>query len=136
MSDAEDVIAALIERAYDALAFEPGSEPDWGAFDSCFVEQAVLALRVFPTDTAVSILDLRDYALSQMRHDLESDGYSETPGAQSIRVVGDVAVVQQHFTINFRSGPVPAVDVFSLARTAVGWRIVSVVSDVVRAQLS
>jgi hypothetical protein len=96
----------------------------------------VLALRVFPTDTAVSILNLRDYALSQMRHDLESDGYSETPGEQSIRVVGDVAVVHQHFTMNFRSGPVPAVDVFSLARTAVGWRIVSVVSDVVRAQLS
>ena len=46
--------------------------------------------------------------------------------------MGDIAVVQQHFTMNFTSGAVQAIDVFSLARTEAGWRIVSVISDVAR----
>lgn len=132
MSRAETEIRELIEAAYDALAFEPGTEPDWSAFEACFVDRAVLALRVFPADPDVSILSLRDYARSQMRNSLGSEGYSETPGEQAIRIFGDVAVVHQHFTMNFRSGPVAALDVFSLARVHTGWRVVSVISDVVQ----
>lgn len=130
MPEDELAISTIVSQAYDALAFAPGSEPDWAQFDACFHARAVLALRVFPTDPAVSVLDLREYSHSQMRNSLGDEGYSETPGDQDIRVVGDIAVVHQHFTMNFRAGVVPALDIFSLARTPAGWRIVSVISDV------
>lgn len=127
----EEAIAAVVERAYDALGFEPGSEPDWELFDSAFAPEAILALRVFPEDPVISVMGLRAYAESQMRNDLGEQGYSETPGAGSSEIYGDVAVVRQPFTMNFADRSVPAIDVFSLARIDGAWKVVSVVSDTV-----
>ena len=121
----------MVGRAYDALEFEPGSEPDWELFDSAFVPEAVLALRVFPEDPQISIMGLRAYAESQMRNDLGEQGYSETPGAGSTEVYGDVAVVRQPFTMNFADRSVEAIDVFSLVRANGTWKVVAVVSDTV-----
>ena len=128
MSD-DDAIAVVVERAYAALEFEPGAEPDWDLFDSAFAPEAILALRVFPEDPEISVMGLRAYAESQMRNDLGEQGYSETPGSGSIEVIGDVAVVRQPFTMNFADRSVDAVDVFSLVRIGGGWKVVAVVSD-------
>jgi hypothetical protein len=91
----------------------------------------VLALRVFPQDPGVSVLGLLDYAGAQRQDGLGEEGYSETPGERTTEIVGDVAVVRQQFTMDFAGRPpVQAVDMFSPARTARGWLIVAVVSDV------
>ena len=127
----DEAIAAVVERAYDALEFEPGSEPDWALFDSAFAPEAILALRVFPEDPQISVMGLREYAESQMRNDLGEQGYSETPGAGSTEVYGDVAVVRQPFTMNFVDRSVEAIDVFSLVRADGTWKVVAVVSDTV-----
>ena len=127
----DEAIAVVVARAYDALEFEPGSEPDWALFDSAFAPEAVLALRVFPEDPGVSVMGLRAYAESQMRNDLGEQGYSETPGVGSTEVIGDVAVVRQPFTMNFADRAVAAIDVFSLVRNAGAWKVVAVVSDTV-----
>lgn len=128
MSD-DDAIAAVVERAYSALEFEPGAEPDWDLFDAAFAPEALLALRVFPEDAEISVMGLRAYAESQMRNHLGEQGYSETPGAGSIEVIGDIAVVRQPFTMNFADRSVDAVDVFSLVRISGVWKVVAVVSD-------
>lgn len=121
----------IIELAYTCLAFDPGGEPDWAAFNACFHEKAVLALRVFPADSEVSVMNLEEYARKQMSNNLSEQGYSETQGEQHIRVINDVAVVTQEFTMNFAGkSPQAAIDVFSLARFPHGWRIVSVISEV------
>lgn len=125
----EEAVAAVVECAYDALEFDPGSEPDWALFDSAFTPEAILALRVFPEDPEISILGLREYAESQMRNDLGEQGYSETPGAGSTEVYGDVAVVRQPFTMNFADRSVQAIDVFSLVRVDGAWKVIAVVSD-------
>ena len=125
----EEAVAAVVECAYDALKFDPGSEPDWALFDSAFTPEAILALRVFPEDPEISILGLREYAESQMRNDLGAQGYSETPGDGTTQIYGDVAVVHQPFTMNFADRLVSAMDVFSLARIDGVWKVVSVVSD-------
>lgn len=125
----QEVIQGVIERAYQALAFEPGDLPDWERFDSEFVPQALLGLRVFPEDPAISLLDLREYAEAQVANGVKEQGYSETPGECAIEILGDVAVVRQVFTMNFAQGPVQAVDFFSLVRQDSQWRIVAVVSD-------
>jgi hypothetical protein len=127
----EEAIAAVVERAYDALEFEPGSEPDWVLFDSAFAHEAILALRVFPEDLRISIMGLRAYAESQMRNELGEQGYSETPGAGSTEIYGDVAVVRQPFTMNFVDRAVAAIDVFSVVRVDGAWKVVAVVSDTV-----
>ena len=127
----EEAIAAVVERAYGALEFEPGSEPEWALFDSAFAPEAILALRVFPEDPVISVMGLRAYAESQMRNDLGEQGYSETPGAGSTEIYGDVAVVRQPFTMNFADRAVAAIDVFSLVRVDRGWKVIAVVSDTV-----
>ncbi len=130
MSEADLLsIASVVQQAYQALEFPAGSQPDWRLFEEVFVEVAVLGLRVFPQDPAVSVMTLREYAAAQMRNNLSEQGYSETPGQRLTEVIGDVAVVRQSFTMNFADAAVAAVDVFCLVRTASGWRIVSVVSD-------
>ncbi len=127
----EEAIAAVVERAYDALEFEPGCEPDWALFDSAFAPEAILALRVFPEDPQVSVMGLRAYAESQMRNELGEQGYSETPGGGSTEIYGDVAVVRQPFTMNFVDRAVAAIDVFSVVRVDGAWKVVAVVSDTV-----
>lgn len=125
-------IEQVIEQAYRALAFEPGQEPDWVHFQQTFTPQAVLALRVFPEDPEVRIMDLVGYAQEQMRNDLSHQGYSETPGERKVEIIGDIAAVRQEFTMNFADRSQRAVDLFCLARTQGDWLIVSVVSDVLR----
>ena len=126
----EALIAAVVERAYEVLGFEPGAEPRWDAFAELFVDGSVLALRVFPRDASVSVLSLRGYMEAQMQHGIKEEGYSETPGARRIEICGDIATVKQDFSMNFAGRkPVSAVDVFSMARLSDRWKIVSVISD-------
>jgi hypothetical protein len=135
--DLADALGEVVDRAYELLAFEPGAAPDWDRFDELFVQGALLALRVFPDDDEISVLALRNYHAAQMQHGLGEEGYSETPNERRLDVVGDIATVRQSFTMNFANRrPVEAIDVFSLARTAGRWRIVSVVSDLEAAEAS
>jgi hypothetical protein len=135
--DLAEAVGEIVDRAYELLAFESGAAPDWDRFDELFVQGALLALRVFPDDDQISVLGLRDYHAAQMQHGLGEEGYSETPNERRLDVVGDIASVRQSFTMNFANRrPVEAIDVFSLARTAGRWRIVSVVSDVAAAPAS
>lgn len=131
MTDSElAAIGSVVDQAYEALTFAPGEQPEWGRFSQAFIDGAILALRVFPDDLEVSVVGLQEYAVAQMRNDLGSQGYSETPGPRTSEIFGDVAVVRQSFTMNFIDREVPAVDFFSLARTGENWKIVSVVSDI------
>lgn len=131
VTDHDQVIAA-VEKAYAILEFEPGGQPDWVTGDGLYSPQAVLALRVFPDDPSVSVLSWTEYKRAQMADNLGAYGYSETPGERVINIFGDIAVVQQHFTMNFRHRPPgAAVDVFGLVRQSGSWQIVSVLSDMV-----
>jgi hypothetical protein len=126
-----------VDAAYELISFSPGDAPRWEDFQQLFVDEAVLALRVFPSDPVISVLSLAQYAESQMRHNLQEEGYSETPGERVVDIVGEVATVRQAFTMNFAgSPPIEAVDTFSLAYTAAGWKIVSVISDLTDAALA
>lgn len=126
-----DQVINTVEKAYAILEFEPGGQPDWNTGDQLYSERAVLALRVFPDDAAVSVLSWADYKHAQMSDRLGEHGYSETPGERTVHIVGDIAVVQQHFTMNFRHRPhAEAVDVFGLVRQHGTWQIVSVLSDI------
>lgn len=123
-------ILSLIDRAYDALEFKPGDTPDWNRFASVFTDNCILALRVFPDDDDVRVLSLEGYMKAQLEQELQRKGYSETPGKRELSICGDIAWVEQDFTMNFsEQHKVPAKDVFSLVRTGREWKVVSVISD-------
>lgn len=123
-------IGDLVDSAYDLISFAAGGEPAWDEFRTLFTEPCVLALRVFPDDASVTVMDMDGYVRTQMREGLSDEGYSEMPGDRTIAITGDAATAQQKFTMHFAQGaPVAAVDIFSLVRLDGGWRIVSIVSD-------
>lgn len=121
----------VVERAYELISFAAGGEPAWPEFRTLFTTPCVLALRVFPGDDAVTVMDLDAYMVHQMCDGLSEEGYSEEPGERTTTVVGDVAVVHQAFTMHFAGRPpVGALDVFSLVVVDGRWRIASIVSDI------
>jgi hypothetical protein len=124
-------VAGVVDRAYDLISFAAGGRPAWDEFRGLFTEPCVLALRVFPDDPAITVMDMDAYVRAQMREGLSEEGYGEVPGERDVSVMGDVATVHQRFAMQFATGaPVPAIDVFSLVRLDGAWRIAAIVSDV------
>lgn len=122
----------VVDRAYELISFAAGGEPAWPEFRALFTEPCVLALRVFPDDDAVTVMDLDGYVVHQMRDGLSDEGYSEIPGERTTTVVGEAAVVLQQFAMQFTDRPpVPAFDGFSLVRIDGHWKIASIISDMV-----
>lgn len=123
----------VVDRAYELISFAAGGEPAWPEFRALFTTGAVLALRVFPEDEVITVMDLDAYVVHQMRDGLSDEGYSEVPGERSATVVGDAAVVLQNFFMQFKDrAPVPAFDGFSLVRLEGRWKIASIISDMIR----
>jgi hypothetical protein len=125
--------SAAIDACYECVSFAAHSEPDWARFRALFVSTAVLALRVFPEDGSVSVMNLDEYCLRQMRDGLKESGYTETVTGRDVQIVGDVAFGVVNFEMHFGdSPPVPAVDVFSFVRIQGRWLVTCIVSDMAR----
>ncbi len=122
----------VVDRAYELISFAAGGEPAWPEFRTLFTEPSTLALRVFPGDPEITVMDLDGYVVHQMRDGLSEEGYSEIPGERITTIVSDAAVVLQQFAMQFKDcPPVPAFDAFSLVRIEGVWRIASIISDMV-----
>ena len=122
----------VIDRSYELISFAAGGEPAWAEFRALFTEPCTLALRVFPGDPAITVMDLDAYVVHQMRDGLSEEGYSEIPGERTTTVIGDAAVVSQQFVMQFKDHPpVPAFDGYSLVRVDGVWKIASIISDMV-----
>jgi len=122
----------VIDLAYELISFGAGGNPAWTEFRALFTEPSVLALRVFPEDSSITVMDLDGYVLHQMRDGLSDEGYSETPGQRTSTVIGDAAIVNQEFFMHYRDRePVRAFDGFSLVRIDGIWKIASIISDMI-----
>lgn len=123
----------VVDRSYELISFAAGGEPAWMEFRELFTNPCVLALRVFPDDPAITVMDLDDYVTHQMRDGLSEEGYEELPGERTVTIVGDAAFVDQRFYIKYRDqAPVAAFDGYSMVRIDGRWRIASIVSDMLR----
>jgi hypothetical protein len=124
--------ARLVEECYRLISFEPGSEPHWPCFRRLFSDKAVLALRVFPEDAAITVMTMDEYMVHQMREGMKERGYSETVLEKRVTRFGDTAEARVDFEMHFgEAPPVPALDVFQLVHLEERWWIVSIVSDMV-----
>ena len=122
--------SALVDACYELISFEPGATPAWDEFRALFHPQAVLALRVFPEDEAVTVMDLDAYMVRQMREGMEEEGYSETLLERVEHAFHDVAEVRVLFEMKFGDTTShTALDLFSLVRLGERWYITSIVSD-------
>ena len=124
---------AIVAEAYRLISFEPESGPDWKRFNALFAERAVLALRVFPEDESVSVMDLDEYAVTLMREGMREEGYCETQIRTDWFEFGDIAEARVIFEIRFgNADPIPALDIFQLVRREGRWWIVSIIADIPR----
>lgn len=123
----------LVDASYNLISFEPGSEPAWDAFRGLFLPQAILTLRVFPDDEAVTVMDLDAYMEKQIRDGMKEEGYTEKPLKRSELVFRDTAEVRVLFAMQFgEADPYTAIDFFQLIRLDGRWHIASISSDVLR----
>ena len=124
---------ALVDACYDLISFEPGSEPAWDDFRALFLPQAILTLRVFPDDEAITVMDLDAYMEKQIREGMKEEGYTETLLHRSELVFRDTAEVRVLFAMQYGdTEPYNAVDFFQLVRLKGRWFVASISSDVLR----
>ena len=122
---------AIVAEAYRLISFEPESGPDWERFNALFASGAVLALRVFPEDAEISVMNLREYAVKLMRKGMRESGYSERQVRTEWFEFGDIAEARVIFEIQFGDeSPVRALDVFQLVRQDGRWWIVSIIAEI------
>ena len=122
---------AVVDACYDLITFEPGSDPDWEGFRALFHPRAVLALRVFPEDEAVTVMDLNAYMEEQMREGMAKAGYSETLVSRTEFVFHDVADVRVVFEMKHGEAPPhTAIDLYGLVKLDERWLITSITSDI------
>ncbi len=122
---------ALVDASYDCISFEPGAEPQWDKFRSLFLPEAVLALRVFPEDDAITVMDFDSYMEKQIRDGMKEEGYTEEIVDRSEVTFGDIAECRVLFTMQFGdSEPFTAIDIFQLVRRDGRWWIASIASDI------
>lgn len=120
----------VVEECYRLISFPPGSEPNWDEFKSLFQEKAVLSLRVFPEDDSVTVMDLDEYTIIQMRPDMKKEGYSETVVREDWFKQGDFATCQVIFDMQFGdTPPVRCFDDFHLIKRDGRWWIVSIIGE-------
>lgn len=122
---------AVVEECYRLISFPPGSLPGWDAFKSLFVPQAVLTLRVFPEDEAMSVMDLEQYTIQQIREGMKEEGYTETVLKQDWFGFGDVCETRVIFEMKFGDKePVTAFDIFQLVKLEGRWWITSIMGEI------
>jgi hypothetical protein len=122
----------VVDRAYELISFSAGGSPAWDEFRALFTTPCVLALRLFPDDSEITVMDLNAYVVAQMREGMQEDGYAEIPGERAITIDADIASVRQHFAMKFGNRPpVHALDVFQLVHIADRWHIASIISDMI-----
>lgn len=123
----------VVDRAYELISFSAGGSPAWDEFRALFTTPCVLALRLFPDDSEITVMDMDAYVVAQMREGMQENGYAEIPGERTTTIDADIASVRQHFTMNFGDrSPVHALDVFQLVRITNRWYIASIISDMIK----
>lgn len=122
---------ALVVRAYELISFGPGGAPGWGQFRRLFTEPAVLALRLFPGDRAITVMDLDAYEAAQVTAAMHAKGYEEKILHAAYEQTGDLCQATVRFQMIFGPDDVhEALDLFQLVRRDGEWRIAAILSEV------
>lgn len=122
---------ALVEECYRLISFPSGSQPDWSRFQSLFVQSAVLTLRVFPEDASMTVMNLEEYTVHQIREGMKESGYAERILKQEWFGFGDVSETRVIFELQFGSEkPITAFDIFQLVKLEGRWWITSITGEI------
>lgn len=130
---AEDVVRDLYRR----VTFDAGRNVDWEQVKALFIPEAVVVLRASRTSMNVFSRDafVADFVRFITQAKLEDRAFEETIVAIRTEEIGEVARSTVHYAARIPSNNRPAqhgIDVFLLMKTSDGWRIVSIVNEIVR----
>jgi hypothetical protein len=122
---------AVVDESYRLISFKRGAEPVWERFRQLFAPGAILALRVFPEDKAISLMGLEDYVIKQIREGMKEEGYSEKIVSRREFTFGHISEVRVVFEMQFGEGrPHTALDIYQLVRNQGRWWIVAIISEI------
>jgi hypothetical protein len=125
----------LVAMTYRLISFSACGEPAWAAFRELFSDRAVLALRILPEDSSITVMNLDEYVQWQIRDGMKEAGYEERPLDRSFNVIGDLAEAHVRFQMYVGARHIgDAIDIFQIVRVNGRWLIVSIVSEVFKDQ--
>lgn len=126
----------VVTEIYNMVSFEAGTTPDWDKVKALFHDEAVIVLRASRTEMKVLSVDafVADFVTFIQQFRADTPGFVEKVVSVKPVVFGNIAhcfVVYEASIPNRPRPPQRGVDSFQLAKLEEGWRIVSIVNEVV-----
>ena len=134
-SSANSTTENVINQLYDLVTFEPGTSPDWDKVRELFHPDAIIVLRTSREANTVFDLEgfIHDFDEFAKTERIVESGFKEQIIRKNKMVFGDIA----HFLVLYEASipgtefpPQQGVDSFQLIKQEEGWKIVSIINEV------
>lgn len=134
-------VEQVVRDVYELVSWTGGDTPDWEAVRDVFIPEAIVVLR-YPPELKVMSVD--GFLLDWLRFenqlaDAGVDGFQETVTSAETTEFGDIAHVHVVYESSIPGSdrpPRPGVDLWSLIRQGGEWKVVSVVNELPRDDLT
>jgi hypothetical protein len=124
----------IVDKLYELVTFEKGTEPDWGKVKELFIDEAIIVLRTSRTDNTIFDPDgfVSDFKRFIDDFNVKETGFSENILKKHGRVFGDIAwyMVLYEAKIPETEKQNKGIDHFSLVKKNGEWKIVSITNEI------
>jgi hypothetical protein len=126
----------LIEQLYKQVTFEAKSLPNWDQVRRLFHPNATIVLRTSKEHSTVFDLEgfIKDFDDFAKKEKVQQNGFEEKILNKKETTFGDIShflvLYEAHFP-NMDYPPQQGVDSFHLIKTETGWKIMSIVNEIV-----
>jgi len=126
----------VVEELYKLVTFEAKSLPNWDQVRQLFHPNATIVLRISKEHSTVFDLEgfIKDFDDFAKNEKVQQNGFEEKILNKKETTFGDIShflvLYEAHFP-NMDYPPQQGVDSFHLIKTETGWKIMSIVNDIV-----
>lgn len=126
---------SCITALYDYVSVDAGESYDWSKVESCFIETPVIVLRTSRDSSTIMTLEdfINDFKTFVERANISASGFKETIINMKAFEIGNVAsfhVIYEAMIPGSDREPLRGVDMIHLVKTVQGWKISSIVNDI------
>ncbi len=134
VNDAFKTAKGIVGELYKSISFAPGESPDWERVKSCFINEAVIVLRIAGDKMMVISKDgLIKLLIDDIKeNNLGKSGFAEKPVSVKLKEYGGIAhcfVVYDTIIPGDTEPPLRGVDSFHLIKKDGRWWIVSITNE-------
>ena len=126
---------SCVTALYEYVSVDAGEPYDWNKVASCFIENPVIVLRTSRDSSTIMALKdfINDFKTFVERANISASGFKETIISMKAFEIGNVAsfhVIYEAMIPGSEREPLRGVDMIHLVKTEEGWRISSIVNDI------